>query len=75
MASMNATGILCYCRMHCPDGNFNGTCLGAPNSMCFAAAEQVYNDETGGYESELSYGCMPPDEAGLMQVRSQLILS
>ncbi|CAG0912791.1 unnamed protein product [Notodromas monacha] len=66
-------GLLCFCSMHCPDGSFNGTCRARPNSVCFAAVEQVYNEDSGTYEPEYSYGCLPPDETGLMQCRGNLV--
>jgi bone morphogenetic protein receptor type-1B len=70
---MAAEGVLCYCYMHCPDGSLNGTCRAPPDSMCFAAVEQVYNENLGTYEPEFSYGCMPPDEAGLLQCKGNLV--
>lgn len=60
--------MLCYCDGHCPGGQQNGTCVARPGSQCFAAVEEVYNQETSTWESERSYGCLPPDERGFMQV-------
>lgn len=61
-------GILCYCEGHCPDGLHNGTCVAKPGSQCFSAVEDVINHETGKMETERTYGCLPPDEQGFMQV-------
>lgn len=63
-----ANGVECYCDGHCPDGKPNGTCVGQPGSQCFSAVEEVYNSETGIWEEERTFGCLPPDESGLMQV-------
>lgn len=62
-------GLTCYCQGHCPNDNFNGTCEARPFSQCFAAVEEVYNPDTGLPEPEFTYGCLPPEEKGLMQVR------
>ena len=61
-------GLTCYCQGHCPNDNFNGTCEARPFSQCFAAVEEVYNPDTGLPEPEFTYGCLPPEEKGLMQV-------
>lgn len=66
-------GMLCYCDGHCPGGQQNGTCVARPGSQCFAAVEEVYNHETNTWESERSYGCLPPDERGFMQCKGQLV--
>lgn len=52
----------CYCEGHCPDGEHNGTCDLRPGGQCFSAIEEYDN------EIERTYGCLPPDERGLMQV-------
>ena len=67
-SSRAANGLTCYCQGHCPNDNFNGTCEARPFSQCFAAVEEVYNPETGLAEPEYTYGCLPPEEKGLMQV-------
>lgn len=56
----------CYCEGHCPDGQTNGTCELRPGGMCFSAIEEFDND--GHIEIERTYGCLPPDERGFMQV-------
>lgn len=61
-------GLTCYCQGHCLNDNFNGTCEARPFSQCFAAVEEVYNPDTGLPEPEYTYGCLPPEEKGLMQV-------
>ena len=67
-------GLTCYCQGHCPNDNFNGTCEARPFSQCFAAVEEVYNPDTGLPEPEYTYGCLPPEEKGLMQVCSRIFL-
>ncbi|XP_044738565.1 bone morphogenetic protein receptor type-1B isoform X2 [Chrysoperla carnea] len=68
-----ARGLLkCYCENHCPDGAANGTCIAKPNSMCFSSIEEVVDRETGAREVERSFGCLPPDESGLMQCRGDM---
>ena len=52
--------------LSCED--FNGTCEARSFSQCFAAVEEVFNPETGSLEPEYTYGCLPPEEKGLMQV-------
>lgn len=64
-------GLLCLCRGHCPNNEANGTCTAREGSYCFALIEQVTNDN-GTYEDELSYGCLPPEESGLMQCQGHL---
>ncbi|KAJ9592925.1 hypothetical protein L9F63_015430, partial [Diploptera punctata] len=59
--------VVCYCDGHCPDDKPNGTCIGQPGSHCFSAVEEIYNIETGVFEEERTYGCLPPDESGFMQ--------
>lgn len=61
-------GLTCYCQGHCPNDNFNGSCEARPYSQCFAAVEEVFNPDTGLAEPEYTYGCLPPEEKGLMQV-------
>lgn len=60
--------LTCFCQGHCPNDIYNGTCEARPFSQCFAAVEEVYNPDTGIYEPEYTYGCLPPEEKGLMQV-------
>lgn len=62
--------MLCYCEGHCPDDQQNGTCVAKKGSQCFAAVEAVYFEETKSWEPTLSYGCLPPEEGGLMQVHN-----
>ena len=64
----------CYCSGDCPDNKLNGTCFAKPNSKCFAAVEEVFDADTNSFEKEFSYGCLPPEEATLMQVSCELVL-
>ena len=41
----------------------------SPGAKCFTAVEEVLNTDTGLLEPEFTYGCLPPEESGLMQVR------
>ncbi|KAG8239805.1 hypothetical protein J437_LFUL019276, partial [Ladona fulva] len=61
-------GVTCYCAVHCPDNAANGTCEAKPGSHCFSAVEDAYNAETGRMEPQRTYGCLPPEERGFMQV-------
>lgn len=63
------SGIQCYCDVHCPHNSLNDTCLTRPGGVCFAAVEVLYDPETNTYDQERSYGCLPPEETGFMQVR------
>ncbi|XP_064457112.1 bone morphogenetic protein receptor type-1B-like [Ornithodoros turicata] len=68
-----ASCLECYCAGYCPFDAFNGTCQALPNSQCFSAVEEVYNPETGEYEPERTYGCLPPEETGLMLCKGSLV--
>ena len=63
--------LTCFCLGHCPkfpnDPSKNGTCEAKPGAKCFSAVEEVYDPESGKYEPERTYGCLPPDETGLLQ--------
>lgn len=64
----------CYCEGHCPHGMpSNGTCEVRQGGSCFAAIEEVYDPETRTYDEEVTYGCLPPDEGGLMQCKGNLV--
>ncbi|RZF49102.1 hypothetical protein LSTR_LSTR008388 [Laodelphax striatellus] len=65
--------LVCYCEGHCPDDAYNGTCTARPGSQCFSAVEEVYNSETRKFEPERTYGCLPPEEQGLMQCKGYLV--
>ncbi|XP_055920083.1 bone morphogenetic protein receptor type-1B isoform X2 [Eupeodes corollae] len=56
--------LTCYCDGSCPDNVVNGTCETRPGGSCFSSVEEVYDDMTGTYEEERTYGCMPPEEYG-----------
>lgn len=59
-----ARSLICYCDGSCPDNASNGTCETRPGGSCFSAVEEVYDEGTGTYEEERTYGCMPPEENG-----------
>lgn len=46
----------------------NGTCEVKQGGLCFAVVREEYDNETGTFEPEYTYGCLPPDEEGLLQV-------
>ncbi|XP_073826849.1 serine/threonine receptor kinase thickveins isoform X2 [Musca autumnalis] len=56
--------LTCYCDGSCPNNIINGTCETRPGGSCFSAVEEVYDEITGTYEEERTYGCMPPEESG-----------
>jgi bone morphogenetic protein receptor type-1B len=69
-----AHGLTCLCIGHCPENKPNGTCEAKPDSQCFTAVEEVYNPDTKAYEPEWTYGCLPPEEGGLMQVDTFVLI-
>ncbi|RWS14980.1 bone morphogenetic protein receptor type-1B-like protein [Dinothrombium tinctorium] len=77
MSPFNATKVTCFCAGHCPNvddfNESNGTCVTKPGGYCFAAVEQVYNVDTLSLEEEFTYGCLPPEENGLMQCKAHLV--
>lgn len=58
----------CYCEEHCPDNQQNGTCIVQHGGMCFTLVEAVYDDKLGIDVAAYTYGCLPADERGFMQV-------
>lgn len=59
----------CYCQGLCPSPDVaNGTCVAKDGAKCFAAVEEVWDEATGRLVPERTYGCLPPDETGLLQV-------
>ncbi|EDW57262.1 bone morphogenetic protein receptor type-1B [Drosophila virilis] len=60
----NARSMICYCDGSCPNNVSNGTCETRPGGSCFSAVEEVYDEITGTYEEERTFGCMPPEENG-----------
>ncbi|XP_044252565.1 bone morphogenetic protein receptor type-1B isoform X2 [Tribolium madens] len=62
----------CYCEGHCPDGQRNGTCELRPGGKCFTTAQIGYDDNGDEYPLRY-YGCLPPDEGGIMQCKGHLV--
>ncbi|XP_023171489.1 bone morphogenetic protein receptor type-1B [Drosophila hydei] len=60
----NARSMICYCDGSCPNNVSNGTCETRPGGSCFSAVEEVYDETTGTYEEERTFGCMPPEDNG-----------
>lgn len=60
----HARTLSCYCDGSCPDNIINGTCDTRLGGSCFSAVEEVYDEITGVFEEERTYGCMPPEESG-----------
>ena len=73
--SVNA--LTCFCLGHCPhfpnDPSRNGTCEAKPGAKCIAAVEEVFDPNTGLDVPERTYGCMPPDETGMLQCKGHLV--
>ena len=73
----SGNALTCFCLGHCPhfpnDPSRNGTCEAKPGAKCFAAVEEVFDPNTGLYVPERTYGCMPPDETGLLQCKGHLV--
>ncbi|CAG0890197.1 unnamed protein product [Darwinula stevensoni] len=61
------------CCGFCPDGMPNSTCQPKPLAYCFTAVEEVIDPQTGDFIPEYSYGCLPPEETGLMQCKGYLV--
>lgn len=61
---LTARTLTCYCDNSCPNNESNGTCETRPGGSCFSAVQEVYDEATGTYEEERTYGCMPPEENG-----------
>lgn len=53
----------------------NGTCEVKPGGMCFAAVREDYDNETGAFDPEYSYGCLPPEDEGFLQVNLAISFS
>lgn len=64
---MSAT--ICYCDGHCPGEIQNGTCETRPGGHCFSMVEQIFDPDLEKYVPEYSFGCLPPEESGLMQCK------
>ena len=74
---VTAKALTCYCLGHCPqhpnDFNKPGTCEAKPGAKCFAAVQEVLDPETGELVPERTYGCLPPEESGLLQCKGHLV--
>jgi len=68
-----ASCLECFCFGHCPNDQLNGTCTVQENAHCFAAVEEVLDPETNTLVPERTYGCLPPDETGLLQCKGHLV--
>lgn len=68
-----SSGLSCFCFGHCPNDQLNGTCTVGPNAHCFSAVEEVLDPETNTLVPERTYGCLPPDESGLLQCKGHLV--
>ena len=73
----SGNALTCFCLGHCPhfpnDPSRNGTCEAKPGAKCFAAVEEVFDPNTGLYVPERTYGCVPPDETGMLQCKGHLV--
>lgn len=62
--------LTCYCEGDCPDGLDFGKCETRPGGSCYSSVIEVYNESTGEYEAERTFGCMAPEQnGGLLQVK------
>lgn len=61
---ITARTLTCYCDGSCPNNAINGTCETRPGGYCFSAVEEVYDEISGTFEEERTFGCMPPEENG-----------
>ena len=59
--------LLCKCDPCGPGSLMNGTCVAGELSKCYTAKKLLY--EEGQWIEEWDYGCLPPDEQTIMQVR------
>ena len=77
MVLLTAKALTCYCLGHCPqhpnDPTKPGICQAKPGAKCFAAVQEVLDPETGRYEPERTYGCLPPEETHLSQCKGSLV--
>ncbi|GAB6028167.1 hypothetical protein CHUAL_002373 [Chamberlinius hualienensis] len=64
--------LVCYCYGHCPDNESNGTCVAREDSQCFSAVEE-FRDQNDEVVELRTYGCLPPEEGGLMQCKGHLV--
>lgn len=71
------SALTCFCLGHCPDfpndPSKNGTCEAKPGAKCFSAVEEVLDPDTHRLIPERTYGCLPPDETGLLQCKGHLV--
>jgi bone morphogenetic protein receptor type-1B len=72
-----ANALTCFCLGHCPqhpnDPSKNGTCTAKPGAKCFSAVEEVLDLDTNRLVPERTYGCLPPDETGMLQCKGHLV--
>lgn len=62
--------LTCYCEGQCPENAVEGECETRPGGSCFSSVGEVFDDTTGTYEVERTFGCMPPEHSGgLLQVK------
>ncbi|KAI5711635.1 hypothetical protein M8J75_001959 [Diaphorina citri] len=64
--------VLCYCENHCPGDQINGTCEAVRGAQCYSAVEEYYNRETGDWEIQRTWGCLPPDDGGFFLCKTNL---
>lgn len=68
-----AMSLTCYCDGHCPDDSSDNTCQTRPGGHCFSAIEEFFDHETSSFLTESTYGCLPPEELGLMQCNGNFV--
>ncbi|KAG1671741.1 Bone morphogenetic protein receptor type-1B [Nymphon striatum] len=67
-----SNGLKCYCDGHCPEYHLNNTCDAGSNKRCFSAVELRYDIKSGETYVDRTFGCLPPDESGLMNCKGSL---
>ncbi|XP_014204565.1 bone morphogenetic protein receptor type-1B isoform X2 [Copidosoma floridanum] len=72
MRPIQVSALKCYCDGHCPDEKQNGTCEVPAGGYCFSSVEEVWDVELEESGPEWSYGCLAPDEPGMMQCKGYM---
>ena len=62
-----------HCPQHPNDPTKAGTCEAKPGAKCFSAVQEVLDPSSGQLVEERTYGCLPPDETGLLQCKGHLV--
>ena len=66
MSCFIVLGLECFCNV-CDEFSKNDTCVAKPKAGCFTAKE-LRKDDTDEVKEFWAYGCLAPEEKGLMTV-------